>query len=458
MVAAVAAESQRDVIVRLHASTSSVLSALPQHSTRQEMRDALGAHTAQSQAAVLKLLAAQGIQGVRPLWIDNAIAVPNVTPALEALLAAHPDVATVKADSKVYLPRLQKSEPTALGEPLVTPQKNIAALNTGALWDAGVSGKGVVVSSIDSGVRWTHEAVVGNYRGVKDASGVWNHDYAFWVSNTTQKQPLTPDNADIYGHGSHTMGTLAGSGPYAIGMAPNATWIHAKAFSALGASTESDILAAAQWVLCPTKFDHSQEDCSKGAHIVSMSWGGDHTIDWFRAPMDAMLKAGALPVFASGNVGAFDCGSALEPAWYPEAIAVGGLGRSPTSYYGQSGKGPGQDGKVIKPDFVAPAVAIKSILSAADSGHNGYFDLSGTSMATPHVAGALALLLSSSTKATSSNVLAALRNTTVQHFDKPTLAASSCGNTEWNVFPNNIFGWGLPDVCAGAASFGVACK
>jgi hypothetical protein len=145
----------------------------------------------------------------------------------------------------------------------------------------------------------------------------------------------------------------------------------------------------------------------------------------------------------------------MEPGGFGDSIAVGG------SHWGElypaSGKGPGLDGKTIKPDFVAPYLAIRSALSAADSGRDAYTKLTGTSMATPHVSGGLALLLSAAMRQggkeglATADVLAAMRNTTQRNFKKPFAAKSSCGGTEWNVFPNNIYGWGLPDVCAAAA-------
>ena len=168
-----------------------------------------------------------------------------------------------------------------------------------------------------------------------------------------------------------------------------------------------------------------------------------------------------LPVFASGNVNAFKCGSVLEPAGFNASIAVGGANSG--TLYPSSGKGPGLDGRTVKPDFVAPSMGINSALSAADSGRDAYTRLTGTSMATPHVAGALALLLSATSGRVDSALPAdaelvdALKSTANQKLKKPFLAASNCGGTSWDRFPNNMYGWGVPDVCAATAHLGKAC-
>lgn len=455
------AQSTEKVIVRFKATTHAPLAALAPHErTRQGVRNVLGSHAGSSQASVQQMLTERNIE-FKSFWIENALVATGVPQAVLDELRLHDDVISVDKDRVIHLdPVVPEGEPNGDDSSM---QGNIAELNTAALWAAGYQGQGVTVASIDSGVRWTHESLIDNYRGRNaNRTSTVDHDYAFWDSSGLA---LTPENADVFGHGSHTMGTIAGGGPKGIGMAPKAEWIHAKAFNWAGASEESGLIAAQQWVLCPTKYDSTGEDCSKGADIVSCSFGGAPTADdpmtWLNPGVDAWRAAGVLGVFAAGNVkNNMQCGSVMESAGYDKAIAIGGVNNG--ALYGASGKGPGLDGKSIKPDFVCPYKGINSICSAADSGRSGYMRLTGTSMATPHAAGAFALLLSAVREqkidVAPEDLLEALRNTAVQDVKKPKLAASVCGGTPWNEFPNNIYGWGEPDVCAAAASLGVACN
>lgn len=398
----------------------------------------------EAQRPVIRMLKNYNQQQYQPFWIQNSISVPNASDAVIKALLAMPDVMDVVTNKIVLLPKIEDTSVVEL-DVNDDPGTNIIALNTPKLWQLGYSGKGVVVANIDSGVRYSHEALINNYRGYQN--GKFNHDYSFW---TPDQQVLTPDTADFYGHGSHTMGTLAGS--HGIGMVPNATWITAKAFNWSGASTEAGLIAAAQWVMCPTKYDYSSPDCTKGAHVVSCSFGGNQSLTWLNPSVDVWRKAGMIPVFAAGNVDGL-CSTIMCPADYNKSIAVGGV--QGKKYYHQSGRGPAPDGN-IKPDFVAPAVSIRSVLSAADSGRDAYTRLTGTSMATPHIAGALALLstLHNDTDA----IMTAMQATTTRDLEKPKLPPSTCGDTAYNIFPNNIYGWGLPDVCHAANKLGIMCS
>lgn len=211
---AASASPPADVIVRLTRGTEPILNALPARS-RQAVHDALSAHAADSQSAVVRLLKANQAEH-RCFWIDNVCAVSRASGELVRALRQHRDVSSVTADEPVHLPPIVREVPILVGSeaaaaggygPLpaasvaAKPQGNIATLDVGPVWDAGETGTGVVVATIDSGVRWTHEALRANYRGFRGieapaANDTATHDYAYWTPKST---PLTPDTADFYG-------------------------------------------------------------------------------------------------------------------------------------------------------------------------------------------------------------------------------------------------------------------
>eukprot|EP00966_Prymnesium_polylepis_P175750 4067968-Prymnesium_polylepis.1 len=167
VLAPLAASRCTDVIVRLARGTDGPLASLPPAGGSSALvHAALAAHAAASQADVQRLLDARGFAAAaRSFWIDNTISVPAATPELIDELKSHPHVAAVEADATVHLPPVDGTAESADATAGVGPQGNIAELNTARLWDAGYRGQGVVVASIDSGVRWTHEALRSNYRG-----------------------------------------------------------------------------------------------------------------------------------------------------------------------------------------------------------------------------------------------------------------------------------------------------
>ncbi|CAK4621957.1 hypothetical protein LEN26_019661 [Aphanomyces euteiches] len=380
------------------------------------------------------------------LWIQNTVVLYDVQDPIEEMLSALDTVESVEEDSAVTLSTAHDVQNAAddgeAAENSSSVQGNIQDLHADEAWKLGWSGSGIVVASIDSGVRFTHETLRATYRGFQDDAKVVKHDYSFWIP-ASQNQTLTADNADLVGHGTHTMGTVVGRD--GIGVAPNATWIAARPFNWDGSAAQSDVLLAAQWVMCPTKWGGGGEDCSRGAHIVSNSFGANSSVHWMDRIVAAWRAAGMLPVFASGNVNGFECGSVLCPGCLADALAVGALVGSKT-LWGGSGKGPSPTG-VLKPDFVAPGVAIRSASSLGDA---KFMRLTGTSMATPHVSGAAAIVLQecrqTQRSCTVQDVVKKLQSTATQALHKPILVPSSCGGTAYNTFPNNIYGYGLPNV------------
>ncbi|MGH3683176.1 MAG: S8 family serine peptidase, partial [Natronosporangium sp.] len=245
-----------------------------------------------------------------------------------------------------------------------------------------VRGEEVILASIDTGVQFDHPALVEQYRG-NLGDGTFDHNYHWFdPAGTCPDAPC-----DQNGHGTHTMGTMAGDdgGDNQIGVAPRATWITAN-----GCCPDNDALVASgQWMLAPEDLQGDNADPARRPHIVNNSWGT-------RVPsndpiMEDVLLAweasGILGIWSNGNSGSFGCASSGSPGSRVLNYSVGAydIDNQIASF---SGRGPGQDGE-IKPNIAAPGVAVRSALPT-----DGYGPLDGTSMAAPHVSGAAALLLS----------------------------------------------------------------
>lgn len=247
----------------------------------------------------------------------------------------------------------------------------------------GVTGKGVRIGVIDSGVDPSHPSLRGKLLAFRD------------FSPGARREAYDPD-----GHGTHCAGVLVGKG---FGMAPDARLLVARTDGFSHGTLLSSLLKAMQWMLDPDQDPRTQDQ----PHIVSNSWGltleemGEDA-EIFRPLVRAWRRAGILPVFAAGNGGPRQI---YVPAAYPEALAVGAVDSqlrvAPFSSGGRIRVG---DGARILPDLVAPGVEVTSTYPG-----QGFAALDGTSMACPHVAGGLALLRQAVPRARNPSLLEALR-------------------------------------------------
>ncbi|MGW5771613.1 S8 family serine peptidase [Streptomyces longwoodensis] len=246
-----------------------------------------------------------------------------------------------------------------------------ARIGTPVAWEAGLTGKGVTVAVLDTGVDADHPdladrvAVSRSFvEGEEEGEGV----------------------ADRNGHGTHVTSTVGGSGAASDGrekgVAPGATLAVGKVLGDQGSGSESQIIAGMEWAAREVRAD-----------VVSLSLGttepSDGTDPMARAVDTLSAETGALFVVAAGNTGTPS--SIGSPGAADAALTVGAVDSAdrPASF---TSAGPRHGDNALKPDLSAPGVDILAARSHLTDGSGPYTTLSGTSMATPHVAGVAALL------------------------------------------------------------------
>ena len=349
-----------------------------------------------SQQDLRAALDADGIQ-YQSYYLVNAIKL-RATKARVRSLAARSDVARIVPNPRVRGVPSSNSLSTAAEPSGIEP--NLLRVGADDVWALGYTGQGVVVGGQDTGYDWDHPALKSQYRGWNGTGA--DHDYNWHDAIHEGGGACGPDASepcDDYGHGTHTMGTIAGDDGDAnrIGMAPGAEWIGCRNMD-LGYGTPASYIECFEFFLAPYPVDGSYEqgDPSLAPHVVSNSWscppseGCDP--ETLEAAVDALRRAGILTVVSAGNEGHGGCGSVKNPpALYSQSFVVGAFDHRTGEVYWRSSRGPvSYNGEVYaKPDIAAPGVSVRSSTPNGSYGYN-----TGTSMAAPHVAGAAALVLS----------------------------------------------------------------
>ena len=330
-----------------------------------------------TQAPVIAQLKAAGASGIQPLYIINAIAVRNASPELVQTVAANVEVAYVEASAVLSIPMdpVLPDQMEKVGYPGSSlEQANVFAMRR----EFGLLGDGVVVGNIDTGVDYLHPELADSYRGQ------WT-GHAFAWFDATSEDTVVPTDSES--HGTHVMGTMVGN---TVGVAPNAQWIAAR--GCIGRSCYSySLLEAGQWMLAPYRTDEFGRIIERRPalrpQVINNSWGGESGQLWYQAVVLVWRAAGINPVFSAGNSGDKGAGSIGSPADNAGTVSVCALSVFNTRA-AFSSMGPGSlPGFENKPDICAPGGDVYSSIPGG-----GYQSKYGTSMAAPHVSGALALL------------------------------------------------------------------
>ena len=438
------AQGRADIFVKMSsdASLADADSYGSKNARAQHVYDVLSANAAVTQQGLRKYLDQHAI-GYQVFWINNSILIRNASRDLVNEIAARSDVAYIRGNHTMKLDVVDAVAKPSKGTDAV--EWGIQKIRAPDVWATGNTGVGVVVSSVDTGVRYTHTALVNQYRG-NNGDGTFTHDYNWFDPSKVCGNPsLAPcDNNE---HGTHTMGTMVGGdglGPFTndIGVAPGAKWMAAKGCETNSCS-DTALIGSAQFIACPTKTDGTAPDCTKAPDVVNNSWGGGGHDPWYFTYVQAWRAAGIIPVFSAGNNGS-GCQSMGSPGDYPNVIGVGAISQNDT-LASFSSKGPGLfPAHRLKPDIVAPGDNVRSSINTND---NAYGLLSGTSMAAPHIVGSVALYLSANPGAAYGAVYNAFRGTASQALNAPP-GPDSCGNRNFDVYPNPIYGWGRVDIAA----------
>lgn len=349
------------------------------------------------------------VKDIRPLWIGNLVNC-RITPEGIQQLSTHKDIARLDYNAlrDVLSDGHADTEPGRQpADKLRTPDLawNVSLVNADQVWEQGYTGEGVVVAVMDTGVNYNHLDIQDNMWEHPDYP---NHGYNFVDDNH--------NTMDYQGHGTHCAGTVAGTGDAgtATGIAPGAAIMALQVLNDDGGGNEADVWAGIQFAV------------EYGADIMSLSlgwrhgWGPDRAM--WRTAMDHALSAGVIASVAAGNIpwiggqpppNEIHTPGDVPPPWlHPDQTLEGGISavvsvgattdmdqlaefscKGPVTwqdvdFFNDYPYNPGMG--LIRPDMVAPGA---NVLSLLHSDNTGYTTKSGTSMATPAVAGAMALML-----------------------------------------------------------------
>ncbi|RKX18916.1 MAG: hypothetical protein DRP26_04365 [Candidatus Zixiibacteriota bacterium] len=355
--------------------------------------------TQPAMVSYLEELKSQGlIENYRMFWITNMFTVTATKAGIEAL-ANRPELDYLYLDYPIELIEPVKIEESE--KPVITSVEiGLERIHAPEAWALGYTGAGRVVSNIDTGVDGNHPAFADRFRGDVDGDG--DCDESWFDPNAGSDFPI-----DQGEHGTHTMGTICGRSPSGdtIGVAIDALWIAASPdFYGSLSRFVSHCLLAFEWIADPD----GNPDTQDNPDAVGNSWGLSpffhgypHCDQSFWHAIDNVEAAGTAVIFSAGNEGNYDGPNTPNSLRTPadrettpyNVFSVGSVNgyNANLPISGFSSRGPTYctpDGtEAFKPEVVAPG---ESVRSARPGG--GYQQMSGTSMASPHVTGSVAVL------------------------------------------------------------------
>jgi subtilisin family serine protease len=363
----------------------------------------------------------------RTFYITNAIFIDKVDDDVVKELLARDDIESIFQNNEV----IKEFEPTTNEKREIKEQAaewNVEFIKAPFLWSKGFKGASIVVGNADTGVAYKHEALLGNYRGNNGS-----HSYHWYDPAGIAAEPRDSDS-----HGTHTMGTICGT-TRGIGVAPESKWIACTAFT----KREEGMVSCLQFLLAPHDLKGKNPDPDLRPHVHSHSYGcrtnsSFCNYDLWHQSIKSIVAAGEFMVASAGNAGP-SCKSVTGPPGVVDelVLTVGALAKKTNGSHviaGFSSRGTGKQTGKRKPDISAPG---ETVLSAIP---NGYGVKSGTSMSTPAVCGAVALLWDAVPK------LIGKIELTKKILEETAYHQTSDECEKPAVSPNNVYGYGTIDL------------
>ena len=405
---------------------------------------ALREQAEREQARLLPHLQAEGLK-FRPYYLVNAVYLPELRAEQAAALAARPEIKAILPNLALAQPDYQPLQPTVFRNASFGLW-GLERVEAKALWALGIKGQGVSIGGQDTGYDPTHPALSHSYRG-REQGHAYNWHDAIHEPSPLHLNPNNPCGFDVLEpcddgeHGTHTMGTMAGLGADSIGVAPLADWVGCRNMDR-GWGSPATYIECFEWFLAPTDLQAQNPRPDRAPQVINNSWGCPpvegcypSNFELMRLAVHNLRQAGVIVVVSAGNGGP-DCHTVNSPAAiFDEVFSVGASdpeGR--VTSFSSRGTVLADSSARLKPDVVAPGQAVWSSIPG-----NGYRLSSGTSMAGPHVAGVVALLISAepSLAGQVERIEELLRASA-----SPLFSDQECGGISGRAQPNPISGYG----------------
>ncbi|UCD93357.1 MAG: S8 family serine peptidase, partial [Candidatus Zixiibacteriota bacterium] len=401
------------------------------------LKDEASASQANLLSKLRQMQTADLVSNIKSHWIINVVSAEVAASEIENI-SSRSDVSFI-----YQLPEITLIEPVESGTDAPETvsadaggiEPNIIAVGADSAWALGYTGEGRVVCSFDTGVEGLHPSLFDKWKGHDgDSAAAWFDPVG------GESFPHVFTNIIAPEHGTHVMGIMVGQDDSAqlskdyIGVAPGARWISAAVINILGAS----IIDAFEWAADPDGDPNTIDDVPD---VINHSWGifdsaiGCH--DYFWDMIDNTEALGIVNIFSAGNEGGEPM-TIRNPANRAidslNSFAVGAVNTTFEVIYGSSSRGPSicnpSSQEMIKPNLVAPGEKIWSSVPSTFIKSR-----SGTSMAAPHVSGAVAILRQYAPDATVDEI-------------KEALLAGCRPTSDSGELPNNDYGWGLLNIPA----------